>query len=126
MSLGFIYLYKGEYQEAIEKLNNSLQIEENNNVLGYLGYTYAVSGQRGEAEKILEQLKKRSKQKYISPYYSAIINAGLGKKEKAFEDLEKLFDEHSDWLVWLKLAPELKSLRSDERFTNLLKRVKLL
>ena len=126
MSLGFIYLYKGEYQEAIEKLNNSLQIEENNNVLGYLGYTYAVSGQLEEAEKILERLKRMSKQKYISPYYSAIIYAGLGKKEKAFEYLERLFDEHSDWLVWLKLAPELKSLRSDERFVNLLKRVNLL
>ena len=35
---------------------------------------------RIEAERILEELIKLSETKYISPYYIASINEGLGKK----------------------------------------------
>jgi hypothetical protein len=41
--------------------------------------------QRAEAEKILQDLQKKSKISYVSPYMIATIHAGLGNKDKAFE-----------------------------------------
>jgi hypothetical protein len=52
-----------------------------------------------------------------------VIHLALGPEERVFELLEQLFEEHNDWLVWLKVSPELKPLHSDPRFKNMLKRV---
>jgi hypothetical protein len=40
-----------------------------------------------------------------------------------FQLLEQLYEERNDWLVWLKVSPELKNLRSDPRFQDLLRRI---
>jgi len=37
----------------------------------------------------------------------------MGKRDKAFEWLNKAFDERSHWLVWLRLDPRWDVLRSD-------------
>ncbi len=42
-----------------------------------------------------------------------VIHLALGPKERVFELLEQLYEECNDWLVWLKVSPELKSVRND-------------
>ncbi|MHB8502539.1 MAG: TPR end-of-group domain-containing protein, partial [Candidatus Acidiferrales bacterium] len=59
-------------------------------------------------------------------YMIATIYAGLGKKDKAFEFLEKAYLERSLDISWsLKADLRIDSLRSDPRFQNLLHRVGL-
>jgi TolB-like protein/Tfp pilus assembly protein PilF len=123
VALGWVYIRMGKIREAIAELKHSFQLQENNLALGLLGYAYAISGQKKEAGGILKELKNRSLRKYVSPYKMAIIYAGLGEIEDAFKWLDKLFDDHSEWLVMLKVVPELDSLRSTPRFIKLLKRV---
>jgi TolB-like protein/Flp pilus assembly protein TadD len=123
--LGWVYLHKGAFKRAIAQFNRSFQLERSAYILGYLGYAYAISGKRKEAEKLLKDLEKRSLQKYVSPFEMAIIFAGLGEKDKAFEYLEKLFHENNDHLAGLKVCLELKSLHLDSRFNEMLKRVGL-
>ena len=53
----------------------------------------------------------------------AEIFAQLGEAEKAFEWLEKGFQERTYTMMYLKVAPNLDSLRSDSRFANLLRRI---
>jgi hypothetical protein len=61
----------------------------------------------------------------VSPYQLALVYAGLGEKERAFESLEKAKVERSTLLTYLKMDPRFDSLRPDPRFQDLLRRMGL-
>jgi len=61
---------------------------------------------------------------FVTAYGVALVHAGLGEKEQAFGWLDKAFAERSHWLVWLRLDPRWKTLRSDPRFAALVERMK--
>ena len=52
-----------------------------------------------------------------------MIYVGLDEKDEAFAWLEKAYQERSWWLVWIKMDPKVDSLRSDARFTDLMRRI---
>jgi TolB-like protein/DNA-binding winged helix-turn-helix (wHTH) protein/Tfp pilus assembly protein PilF len=122
VKLGWAYEQKGMYEEAIGEFQTVLT-RIGGDVLTELGHAYAVAGQRDEATKIIVELRERAKQPYVSPYLVATIYAGLGDKVQAFEWLEKSYKNRCGWLAWLKVDPKLDSLRSDQRFADLLRRV---
>ena len=80
---------------------------------------------KAEAQKTLGELNRLSTQKYVPPYDIAVMYAALGQKDQAFAWLEKMVDEHSIYIVQLPVEPVLNPLRSDPRFTDLLRRVGL-
>jgi len=51
--------------------------------------------------------------------------AGVGYNEQAFAILERSFEERRDRMVWLNVDPLLDPLRSDPRFTDLVRRIGL-
>jgi TolB-like protein/Tfp pilus assembly protein PilF len=120
---------KGELSAAIAELKKTMLIEgAPAEVVSALGYAYAVSGNKAEAEKIILQLKEQSeqsKQFYVPAYGIATIYAGLGDKERAFTYLEKEYANGAFYLNYLKVDPEVDNLRSDPRFADLLRRVRL-
>jgi len=124
MYLGLVYAQQQEFSSALAELQKARLLQDSPDILCELGYVYALSGKRREAEKILSDLKVISKQRYIIPTYYAIIYAGLGDKDKAFEWLEKGYRE-GGLLTGLKTDPQWDSLRTDSRFADLLKRVGL-
>ena len=124
--LGQAYALKGMYAEAeTELLKAKYLLQQNVAVEADIGYAYAASGKGGEAKKVIDELKQSSKQRYISSYYLALIYTGLGEKDSAFEWLENAYRERSDLLIYLKVDPRLDSLRSDARFAELVRRVRL-
>jgi TolB-like protein/Tfp pilus assembly protein PilF len=90
-----------------------------------LGYVYASSGRKAEALQIIADLKAKTKQRYVSSYAVATVYAGLGDRDKAFEWLEKAYQERSPGLTWLKVEPMLDGIRSDPRYADLLHRMGL-
>ena len=81
---------------------------------------------RDEAEKILGEFQRKSKDRYVSPYMIAVIYAGLGQNDRAFDFLEQAYEERSsDLPYFMKADLRMDSLRSDPRFENLLQRVGL-
>jgi hypothetical protein len=54
-----------------------------------------------------------------------MIYAALDQKDKAFEWLTKAVEEHDFGLQDIKVEPMFDSLRSDPRFTDLLKKMNL-
>jgi hypothetical protein len=74
---------------------------------------------------VIDELKERSKQRYISPTIIAFIYAGLGEKGEAFGWLEKAYDGRDFILVFLKVDPAFDRLRADPRFADLVRRVGL-
>ena len=123
IQLGQVYGQKAQYEEAISELKKAISLNsEDNYAIQLLGYTYAISGRTNEAYKALEELKKRAKT-HVLPYDFAVIYAGLGQKDQAFEWLEKAYTERDEGLLYLKVDAVLDSLRSDPRFAHLVRRV---
>jgi serine/threonine-protein kinase len=58
-------------------------------------------------------------------YLIAAVYAWRGERDRAFEWLERAYEKH-DWLLsWVKFDPLLRNLRSDPRYTALLKKMQL-
>src|SRR5437868_3431116 len=122
--LGRAYLFKGMQQRAIEEMETAQRLDPDEPiVLPFLGYGYAVTGRRAEALKVLQSLDEMEKRRYVSRIYRAYIYAGLGDKDKAFEWLEKAYQERSDSLAWFREDPESKSLQADPRFAVLMRKI---
>jgi hypothetical protein len=58
-------------------------------------------------------MKSLSKQRYVPSYSIAIIYAGLNDKDKAFEGLNKAYDDRSIFIALLKVETTLDNLRPD-------------
>jgi hypothetical protein len=79
-----------------------------------------------EAEKVLDQLTSLSKQKYVPSVYLAEAFVGLGEKDKAFEWLEKAYEDRSvGTRAFISVDPIFDPLRSYPRFADLLRRMNL-
>ncbi|MEO8436329.1 MAG: tetratricopeptide repeat protein, partial [Pyrinomonadaceae bacterium] len=125
-AIGNVYVQKGRYDEAIAEYQKSMPLSgDSPDEPASLGYAYGLSGKRREAHQVIEELKERSKRSYISPTLIATIYTGLGEKDQAFAWLDKAYDGRDSILVLLKVEPMFDSLRSDPRFTDLLRRVGL-
>jgi hypothetical protein len=94
-------------------------------VSGDIGHVHAVAGSRADAERVIEELQRKSVERYVSPFEIALIHVGLGDRDRAFEWLDKAFRDRSDLLVYLKVDPRLDPIRSDRRFTALVAKVRL-
>ena len=121
--MGMVYEQKRMYDDAIREFQKSVELFGDRTMMAWVARGYAVSGRRAEAERILAELIEMSKQKYVSPYPLATVYAALGDKERTFEWLEKVYQERSYYVVWLNIDPIFDSIRSDARFTDLLKRI---
>ncbi|MDH2900891.1 MAG: adenylate/guanylate cyclase domain-containing protein [archaeon] len=120
------YLQKGMFQEAINELEEAVKLSGDSNIsLAVLGHAHASAGNKAEAQKILHNLLERSKSRYVPSYWIALVYIGLDDKEKAFEWLERAYEDRSSWLVWMKVEPRFDILRSDSRFDSLLARMGL-
>src|SRR6266567_1174617 len=122
--LGRAYLSKGMGQRGIEEMETAQRLEPDHPmVLAFLGYGYAVTGRRADALKSLQTLDEIEKKHYVSRISRVYVYAGLGDKDKAFEWLEKAYQERSDLLAWFRKDPESKNLQSDPRFATMMHKV---
>jgi TolB-like protein/Tfp pilus assembly protein PilF len=117
--LGMVYIQKRLFDKAIAELEKA-----GPSFIGDLGYGYAVSGDTERARQILTKVSKRANVERGSALAIARIYLGLGEKDKAFEWLSKAIDEQ-DFRLILPTDPVYDSLRSDPRFSDLLKQMKL-
>ncbi len=125
-NLGGAYEQKGMYPEAIEAYRKAMALSPHDlSAKGLLAHAFAASGDRVEARRLLAELTEQSSQRFVSPYSLAAIHLGLGEGEPALELLEQAFRDRDRAMPWIKVAPRLDSLRSDPRFTDLLRRMNL-
>jgi TolB-like protein/DNA-binding winged helix-turn-helix (wHTH) protein/Flp pilus assembly protein TadD len=109
-----------EYQKASDLSNGDLD------TIASLGHAYAAIGNRGQAQKILQHLERKSREGKASPYLPATVYAGLGEKDKALALIEQAYRDKSLDVGWiLKSDLRTDNLRDDSRFQNLLRRTGL-
>jgi len=122
------YEQKRMYDQAITGFQKGTNLKGSREwyfSLSGLAHVYAVAGNKGEAQKLLSEMKDLSVRQYVPADRIALIYAGLGDKDEAFAWLEKAYDERSFNMTWLKVEPRWDSLRSDPRFADLVRRLGL-
>src|SRR6266849_4944585 len=124
--LGEAYEQLGAFGEAIKEFEKTVNLSERHPIyLAGLGDGYAVAGQREDALRIIEELQQLSSQVYVPARGIAEVYIGLGEKEQAFTWLDEAFKQRNGWLFHVKGNPRYDSLRSDPRYTDLVRRIGL-
>jgi serine/threonine-protein kinase len=123
-SLTEAYRLNSMHSESIAAVQNAIALAGQHPWnLANLALAYAASGKAAEAEAVYDELLARSRREYVQPLWFALLSAALGRKEEAFEWLERAYDEHDPLLVILKHFRACDPLRDDPRFDALLKRL---
>jgi len=124
--LGLLYRKTGRYELAIAAGEKGVNLSGGSPLMrAALAHTYGESGKAKEALQVLDDLTELAKRKYVAPHFFAGIHIGLGENERAIEYLEKSWEDHSHWLIYLHLDPSMDALRSNPSFQDLLRRVGL-
>jgi TolB-like protein/Tfp pilus assembly protein PilF len=121
--LGLSYEQRGMGSEALASLQEATRLSKSRNVLASLAHAQALFGQPARAREVLTKLEEESRKSYVPSYYFALIYTGLGEKDRAFEWLERAYRERSTVLAYLRLDPRLAPLRSDPRYSDLVRRI---
>ncbi len=124
--LGLLLRKTGCYELAITEGETGVKLSGGSPLMrAALAHTLGMAGRTKEALQILDDLTKLAKQKYVAPYFFAGIHIGLGENNRAIEYLEKCYEEHSHWLIYLHIDPSMDALRDNPGFPGLLRRVGL-
>lgn len=119
--LGQVYEIRGQYALAIPEFTKAAHLSGGDPYYeGSLGHAYAASGNANQARHVLQNLQSRVAQReYVPPYAIALIYAGLGDRDQAFQWLQSAVEDRSTSMVFLRSDPEMMNLRSDPRFAQL-------
>ncbi len=124
--LGLAYALAGSYEESYASLRRALELSPGNpNYLAALGHAQAAAGRTEEARATLAELPRLDQERKVSPFFIALVHAGLGDQDAAFAALERAFAERSGSFRYLKIEPRLDPLRADPRYADLMRRVGL-
>jgi serine/threonine-protein kinase len=115
---------KGAHDAAIAEWQKARALNDDPALLGLLGRAYGLSGNKAEAEKLLDELKKLSKERYVSDYSFALVYLGLGNKEEALRWLEQSYEDRAGSDIgYIRVDRLLDPLRGDPRFEALAEKI---
>ncbi len=125
-TLGWAYFLNGRRDEAFTQLERAASASPASTIwLAQLGQAYAMAGNRVRAHEILDTLKERARQGYVSPYHFAYVLTGLGEADRAMDYLERAVAERTGASYGIKGSFLFKPLRDHPRFTELLRQMNL-
>jgi TolB-like protein/DNA-binding winged helix-turn-helix (wHTH) protein/Tfp pilus assembly protein PilF len=125
--LGEAYVQMRLHEEGLAELQSAASLSRNSPLyLAQVGVAYAAEGRKTEALQIVTQLQATSIDRYVSPYGLAQIYAALNDKEQTIKWLTIAYEDRAVWMSYLAVDPVFDGYRSDRRFQDLLRRVRLL
>jgi DNA-binding winged helix-turn-helix (wHTH) protein/TolB-like protein/Tfp pilus assembly protein PilF len=117
---------KKMFQEAEVSAHRATELSSGQSIsLAYEIYAAAKMGNREKAAAVMKQLTQRANERYVPPYHLAIAYIGLGDRENALKLLEQGVSEHDPKVVFLKVEHTWDELRSEPRFVEMMKKMKL-
>ncbi|MEK6410702.1 MAG: protein kinase [Acidobacteriota bacterium] len=120
------YERKQMYSEAVAEFQKANTLSgEDVEVLSARGHFHAILGETEKANEVLQRMDALASRKYVPAYLIARIYLGLGDNDRVFELLDKACEERYGYLAYLNVEPLFDSIRSDPRFSDLVRRVGL-
>ena len=117
---------KGMYEESLAETMKLYAVLGHPEVVEALNRGYAENGYPGAMRLAAQTLATHCRQTYVPPLWIAVLYAKAGEQDQALQWLEKAYEQREGGdLLFVRLAPEWDALRSDPRFQDLLRRMKL-
>ena len=113
------------HSEAVAEAKKAAELSGNSQSHAYRAYALARWGKFTEARAVLSDLLKSATETYVPPYNIAVTYLAVGERERALDYLEKGLTERDVRMVFLKVEPQWEQLRTDQRFVDLIKRMRI-
>jgi tetratricopeptide (TPR) repeat protein len=126
---GLVWTYREKqmYPEALavlERWRSSHPSQSRDpDVLATAAGIYGLEGRKDEAEKLIDEAREMARHQYVSGFFFAEAYVGLGQKDQAVTWLERAYNEHDRWMVYIASYPGLDPLHSEPHFQALLRRM---
>jgi len=124
-NLGDCYFMKKQYDIAYDAYQTEVRVTGDSTNIFLLACVDAVNGRKREAMALRKKLKDISTRTFVPTSYFVFIEIYLGNKDKAFALLQKALEEKDPYMIGLKTEPKFDPIRSDPRYTTLLREVHL-
>jgi len=116
----------GNVSEGITALERAVVLSgRSSETLAVLGRSLASADRREDACRILEELKARSLQQYVSPVLLAQLYIGVQNDEAALSELRRAVSARAADLVWIRVHPAFARLRGESGFEEIARAVHL-
>jgi tetratricopeptide (TPR) repeat protein len=125
-AMGIALSQKDRLQQSIASLEMTLRLSPSFALAtGFLAASYTRLGNPSHAEKLMEALRERSRNQFVSPACFGVYYAALGQADNMFEFLEAALAERDPYLTRINAEPYFDPFRSDPRYRKLLAEMNL-
>ena len=124
LTLGLVQEQREDFDESAAAFQRAVHLSpQTPRMRGALARTSALSGKRKLALKLLHELERLAKERYVSPFEFASIHFALGQMDDGFEWLDRACQDRSFELISIKVDPRFDTLRNEPRFAAAVKRL---
>jgi serine/threonine-protein kinase len=124
--LGLVQEQRGDFDESAAAFQRAIQLSPGSPLMrAALGRTFALSGKREDALRILGELHELAEKRYVSPFELAALYFALENTDQGFQWLAKAFQDRCFELICLRVDPRWESLRGNPRFHKLFEQLGL-
>ena len=117
--------YRGSHDEALAEVERTQAKSDPTGALSSQVILHARAGRMDAARRACEQLRAAARTQPVSAFLLALAYMSGGESDRAFEQLERLYDQRAPGVIAFKVDPAFDLFRSDSRFDALLRRVGL-
>jgi len=118
---GLLHFQQKDYDGVIQRLSSSSVPLE----IGLMAAAHARKGSESRARKCIEELNRLAGGQYVTPLAEAFAAIGIGDHDLAFHRLEEAMEHKTNFVNLVAVEPFFEPLRSDGRFSRLLKTINL-
>jgi serine/threonine-protein kinase len=112
--LGLVQEQRGDFDESAAAFQRAIQLSpQSPRMHAALGRTFALSGKKNEAMRILKELHDRAGKRYDSPFDLASLYLALGDRENGFKWLAQAFRDRCYEVLSIKVDPRFDPFRED-------------
>jgi len=118
---GLLHFQQKDYDGVIQCLSSSSVPLD----IGLMAAAHARKGSESQARQCIEELSRLAAGQYVTPLAEAFAATGIGDHDLAFHRLEEAIEHKTNFVNLLAVEPFFEPLRSDGRFSRLLKTINL-
>lgn len=123
--LGMAYIQLKEYDNSLKTYFRAFELSDGTVEVGAgLGHALGQAGEYDLAKQMADYYEAAAKDHYLPQVQRAFVHIGIKEYDKAIELLEEAYNAHSWFLIFMQVEPWLDPLRKDERFNDIMRRMK--